>query len=197
MKAADIMTRPVVSVTNEATIREAIVLLTENGVGALPVVDDNDHVVGIVGESDLLRDRIPGGSSTADWDLTAAVGDVMHHRARVVEMSTETDQLASMMLSFGLHSVPVVDQGKLVGIVARRDLLRTLVRNDDVIASQVRHVLDSYTGVPGSWTVRIEQGQATLTNARADHTERRVATALARTVTGVQAVQIGKTNSAT
>ncbi|WP_190814240.1 CBS domain-containing protein [Saccharopolyspora pogona] len=197
MKAADIMTRPVVSVTNETSLREAIVLLTENGVGALPVIDSNNQVVGVVGESDLLRDRVADGSSTADWDSTTAVGDVMHHPARVAEMGTETDELASMMLSFGLHSIPIVDHGTLVGIVARRDLLRTLVRNDDVIASQVRHLLDSYTGDPGSWTVRVEQGQVTITNARADHTDRRVATALTRTVTGVQRVRIEEVSSAT
>lgn len=194
MKAANIMTRPVVSVHTSTPMRQAIVLLTENHVGALPVVDDDGRVVAVVGESDLLRDHVSDGTSERTWESSTAVREIMHQPVRFARVDTEVNELARMMLSFGLHSLPIVDDEEaLVGIVARRDLLRTLVRDDDIIASEVQRLLDDYTGRPGRWTTLSENGRVTLTGDMDNEAERRIAEALARTIAGVREVAITAT----
>lgn len=193
MKAADIMTRPVVSVDTTTTVRQAIVLLTEKQVGALPVVDD-DRVVGVVGESDLLRGHVSEGDPERTWEFGTSVSEVMHQPVRFARPETETNELARMMLSFGLHSLLVVDEDEtLLGIVARRDLLRTLIRDDDVIASEVQRLLDDYTGEAKRWTALSQDGRVTLTGRVGDEAERRIAVALARTINGVHAVSLTET----
>jgi len=81
MKASEIMTREVVTVHTATSVRHAATLLTERGITSLPVLDDDERVVGIVSEVDLIRDRMPhdppqplaaGGSRTARPGPTCA-----------------------------------------------------------------------------------------------------------------------------
>jgi CBS domain-containing protein len=181
MHARDVMSRPVVSIGAGATVLEAITALTEHGFAAVPVVDDGEHVVGIFSESDGLR---------AEHLRTAPVTEVMTTPVEVTTPDADVATIAERMLAGHLRSVPVVEEGLLVGIVARRDLLRTMVSTDDVITANVRGLLDKYAGSRRHWNVRVSDGLVTVWGGFADTAERSLVGALVRTVGGVRSVTI-------
>lgn len=185
MRARDVMSCPVVSVDTRTTIREATTILTENGFAAVPVVNDSGQVVGIFSESDALR---------ADHgDRDALVTAAMATPVEVVEPTADVATIAERMLAGRLRSLPVVEEGLLIGIVARRDLLRTLVRDDDVIEGGLRRLLDDYSGSRRRWRVEVRDGHVSVSGDFADNAERDVVAALARTVPGVTGVALTTT----
>lgn len=184
MRARDVMSRPVVSVDTHATAREATTILTEHGFAALPVVDDTNRVVGIFSESDALR-ADPG----RDVPVTAAMATPVE----VVAPTTDVAVIAERMLTGRLRSLPVVEEGLLIGMISRRDLLRTLVRDDDVIKANLRRLLDDYAGSRRHWTLEVTGGAAAIRGDFADTAERDVVAALARTVSGVTTVELTAT----
>jgi CBS domain-containing protein len=183
MRARDVMSRPVVSVDTATTVREAITILTEHGFAAVPVTDDAGHVVGIFSESDALRADTTTGR---EQSVTAA----MVTPVEVVAPTAEVETIAEHMLTRRLRCVPVVEEGFLIGVVSRRDLLRVLVRDDDVIKGNLRRLLDDYAGSHRRWTVTVTHGDVTVSGDFADHAEKAVVTALARTVGGVSTVEL-------
>jgi len=184
MTAADVMSRPVVSVAPDLPARAALVLLLEHGFAALPVVVE-DRVMGMVSESDLLDAGMRGS------DVGAMVADVMSAPAVTMPTTATTAELATTMLAGGLRSVPVVDgEGILVGMVGRIDLLRTLVHDDDVVADRVRRLLHSYAGLHSRWEVEMVDGVVWVTGVFADEADRRLVAALARTVPGADRVEL-------
>ena len=184
MRVRDIMSRPVVSVNADASVLAAITSLTEHGFATLPVVDDNGRVVGIFSESDGLR-ATPSGMTTV---LAAMASPV-----EVVGPGTEVAVVAERMLAGHFHAMPVVEVGLLIGMVAYRDLLRTMVRDDDVVLGKVRGLLDDYAGSRRHWSVEVDTGRVTIAGDFADDAERSVVAALARTVPGVSAVDLTTT----
>jgi CBS domain-containing protein len=181
MLARDVMSRPVVSVDDDATVLDAVTALTEYGFAAVPVVDEGDRVVGIFSESDGLR---------AGHRRAAPVIEAMTTPVEVTSPDTDVAVIAERLLSRHLRSLPVVAEGQLVGIVARRDLLRTMVRTDDVILANVRGLLDRYAGSRGHWAVAVTDGHVTVSGEFADVAERSLVGALARTVGGVADVTL-------
>jgi CBS domain-containing protein len=141
--ASTIMTTKVVTVTPETSVAETARLLLEHKISAVPVIDNEQGVVGIVSEGDLLG-RPPAGSLRGWWlrlfsesatcleqiatarDLKAR--DVMASPAVTVGELTPIDVLAALMHRRGLKRLPIVDNGKLVGIVSRADVLGALMR---------------------------------------------------------------------
>jgi CBS domain-containing protein len=191
MRARDVMTRPVISVDSRTTIREATTLLTEHGFAAVPVIDDVGHVVGIFSESDALR---AGGPAAARG---APVITAMATPVEVVGPTTDVGAIAERMLALRLRCMPVVEEGLLICIVSRRDLLRMLVRDDDVIKANLRHLLDEYAGSRRRWVVEIADGEVVVSGDFADAAERAIVAALARTVAGVSTVELRTTMPAT
>ncbi|HEY7595560.1 MAG TPA: CBS domain-containing protein [Actinophytocola sp.] len=183
MRARDVMSRPVISVDTATTVREATTVLTEHGFAAVPVVDERDHVVGIFSESDALRADTAG-------DRRLPVTSAMTAPVEVVAPTAEVETVAERMLALRLRCVPVVEDGLLVGVVSRRDLLRALVRDDDVIKANLCRLLDDYAGSRRHWTVAVTGGEVLVSGEFADHAERSVVAALARTVAGVSAVEL-------
>lgn len=186
MYAREIMSRPAVRVGPNTSVREATALLLQHGFAALPVVNSDEQVVGIFTEADALR----GGVSDDLTELDRPVEDVMTAPVEVVTLNTEISQIARHMLSDRLRCVPVVQEGALVGVISRRDLLRPLVRHDDEIAAQLRALLRDYSGQRGRWTVEVVGGIATISGEFSDEAERRVVDALARTVPGVSHAEL-------
>src|ERR1044072_6383500 len=123
MRARDVMSRPVVSVDTETTVREAITILTERGFAAVPVIDDVGHVVGIFSESDALR------ADTTATGREEPVTTAMVTPVEVVAPTADVGTIAERMLARRLRCVPVVAEGILIGVVSRRDLLRLLWRD--------------------------------------------------------------------
>lgn len=143
MKARDIMTAEVVTVAPDAPVERIASLLLENRISALPVVDSERRVVGIVSEGDLMRRPESGTERLRSWWLrtftdsdTLAADYAKSHgrRARdvmtrhVVSVTEDTDvrDIAALLESHRVKRVPVVRQGRLVGIVSRADLLKAL-----------------------------------------------------------------------
>lgn len=181
------MTRPVIRVGPRTIVREAIALLTEHGVATLPVVNADNKVIGIFTESDALRSGI---TTDGRLDSNRTVRSVMTTPVEVIGLNTEVAEIARRMLGDRLRSVPVVEEGVLVGIVSRRDMLRPLVRQDDTIASHLNALLADYSGHRDRWAVEVTGGLVTVTGDFTDEAERRVVAALARTVQGVISVDL-------
>jgi len=198
MRALDIMSRPVVTVHPWTPIREAAAIITQRVVTALPVVDADDQLVGIVSEGDLIWHRVPAdpdahlaraaGGGLADPPGT--VEDVMS--TIVVTMPTDATaaDLAQAMLDGDVHSIPIVSDRAVVGIVSRRDVLRTLVHQDNVIAVNVRRSLEEYCGHSGRWDVEVADGIVTVTGPFTDEAERAVVRIIAKSAGGTGSVEL-------
>lgn len=192
MRARDIMTSPVITVTPETTIKNAAALLAEHGFTALPVVDADERLVGIVTEADLMRDRIPRdpralihpGPTSPDSPVTTTVGEVMTAPAVAMGAGTDVATLAAALLDAHQRAMPIVDGARLVGIVTRRDIVATIAREDTAIATDVRHRLEVYGGA-GRWQVEVHEGVVTIGDQFDDEGDRHVATVLAEAVPGV------------
>jgi CBS domain-containing protein len=124
------------------SVRHAAELLTERGVTSLPVLDD-ERVVGIVSEVDLIRDRMPHDPRSHlrpephdQPDPARLARDVMGDVAVCLGENADAADVAALMLDNNVRAVPIVDGVRPVGIVSRRDLLRSLLRDDD--ASELR-----------------------------------------------------------
>jgi CBS-domain-containing membrane protein len=121
-KAADIMTTNVITAKKDMVLTDVIALLLRWHISAMPVVDNEDKMVGIVSEIDLVNLTFDGNAG----DTT--VEEVMV--TDIVSFSPDT-QLADLVQSFSkkhLRRVPIIDKGKVVGIVSRRDILREMLR---------------------------------------------------------------------
>lgn len=188
MRARDVMTRPVVSVTGGTTVWDAITLLTERGFAGVPVVDEVGRVVGVFTESDAMRVTRPDGTGVADRDVL--VSSAMTVPVEVAGPADDVASLATRMLTDQLRCLPIVEEGYLVGVVSRRDLLRTLVHDDDIVLAHVRALLDDYTGSRRRWDVGVVDGEVSVMGEFADDADREVIGALVRTVTGVRTVNL-------
>lgn len=151
MQAKDIMTRNVISISPAANVRHAVEVMLANGISGLPVVDDSGRVCGMLTEGDLLTRReiktvprsIAEPKMTAVADLEQyikknswSVSDVMSVTPVLGSPQSEMAELGQIMRDRGIKRIPIVEHGRLVGIVSRRDLLRAIVMSNtrDVVA---------------------------------------------------------------
>jgi CBS domain-containing protein len=196
MRARDIMTTAVTTVRSETHIKEAAAALAAKGFTALPVVADDDRLVGIVTEADLVRDRVPADpralchpGAVPPTATTTTVGEVMTTPVVAMAPGTDVAVLAKTLLAAGYRSMPIVDGSRLVGIVTRRDIVRVIARDDRSIAEDVRHRLEVYSGVR-RWEIEVHDGMVAIGDQfdgdQSDaETDRHVATVLAEAVPGV------------
>ena len=143
MKARDVMVSPVVTVGPSASVKEAAKLLLERGISAVPVVDDQGKVVGIVSEGDLLHRSEAGTERRRSWWLLGLtgeetlaaeyvkaharkVGDVMTSQVTTATPDTPLHELATLMETNSVKRVPIVQDGHLVGIVSRANLVQAV-----------------------------------------------------------------------
>lgn len=129
---ADLMSRPVVTISPDASVRELARVLARTGVSGLPVVEADDTVVGTVSVADILwlSDRLvplltrPGRRAVgrAEVDL-GTVREIMSPDVFGLEPSSTLEELCEFFSRTGLHRAPVLEEGKLVGIVSISDLL--------------------------------------------------------------------------
>jgi CBS domain-containing protein len=148
MLARDLMTREVVTVTRETTVKEVARLLLEHKISGLPVVDKENRVIGIVSEGDLIyQDKklhtpafleILGGiiylenPNRLGQDLikmtAVKVGDLMTTRVYTVREDSQLEDIATIMVEKKVNRIPVVDgAGRLAGIISRQDLVKAML----------------------------------------------------------------------
>jgi CBS domain-containing protein len=143
MKAMDVMVRDVITVNPDDDVAEAVRLLADYDVSALPVIDDDENVVGIISEADLMEREEVGTDKKRPWWLEAVTpasklaGEFAKSHGRRVEEVMSTNvvsasedtplaQIAALLERHRIKRVPILRDGKLVGIVSRSNLIQAL-----------------------------------------------------------------------
>jgi CBS domain-containing protein/ribosomal protein S27AE len=114
MKAREIMTRSVISILEDATVEDAARLLARNRISGLPVVNAEGALVGLITEHDLIAKH------------GRTVSDLMSRGVISVSADTDVDQVQHLLTNQRIRRVPVVEHGKVVGILSRSDLVRQI-----------------------------------------------------------------------
>ncbi|WP_285473173.1 CBS domain-containing protein [Actinoplanes sp. NBRC 101535] len=191
----DVMTEAVVAVAPDATYREVVDLLVGKRFSAVPVVDAFQRVSGVISEADLLRKIEYAGEDAPLLEgprrragrAKARAGtatDLMTSPAVVALKGTSLTAAARLMDTAHVKRLPVVDDlGRLVGIVARSDLLKTHLRPDDEISADV--TADVLTVLGGAVSVTVSGGVVTLTGDLDRRSSADLAVRLAEQVAGV------------
>jgi len=195
VKVTEIMSRPVITVTPDTTIRAAAQLLIEYGISALPVIGSKGELVGIVSEADLLpiETRPDPGSQATPVPTTAgrsphSVAEVMTRRVLSVPADWEVSRVARILLEADYRRVPVVNDSEVVGIVSRRDLIKVIARRDDMIKSKVGRRLGQLGLGTSLGEVGVEVGVVTI-ELYDKGPNRRLAESVVITVPGVVEVR--------
>jgi len=148
LTASDIMTTKVITVRKETTLKELARLFYENHINGVPVVDDNDRLIGIICESDLVRKNrklhIPTVVAVFDavfylesskkmekeFSMISAtnVEGLYIKEVITVDERTPLDEIATIMTEKKAYTLPVMDGERIVGIIGKGDLIRTLVQ---------------------------------------------------------------------
>jgi len=197
------MTAQVVAVRRDAGFKQMVDVLAEFRVSALPVIDRELHVLGVVSEADLLH-KVEFAGQDAHVKLlegtrrraakAKAAGesaeDLMTSPAVTIGPDATIGEAARLMEAKHVKRLPVVENGHLVGIVSRRDLLRPYLRPDsairgDILADVLEHTL---WVEPGTIEVDVEHGRVTLSGRADRRSTARIAVRLTGAVDGVVAV---------
>ncbi len=148
LKAQDIMSRDVITVNENATVRELASLLLSRNISGAPVVDADGKVIGVVTESDLIFQNKKVHLPTAVAILDAffflerpekmekelkkiagsKVGDICSHDLVSVGPETDLEELATLMAEKKIHTLPVLADGQLVGVIGKSDIIRTIAQ---------------------------------------------------------------------
>ncbi|HEV8679963.1 MAG TPA: CBS domain-containing protein [Stellaceae bacterium] len=217
MNVADVMTRPVISVTPETPIAEVAQLMLQHRISGLPVVDSSGAVVGVVTEGDLLRRAETGterrrarwveflispGRLARDYANANAckAGEVMTEDVAAVQPGDPLADVVALMERRHIKRVPVIDDGRLVGIVSRANLVRALVDNlpkpaEAGVASDAEiherilaEIARQPWGPRASVDVRVKGGIVELYGSITDDRERTALQVVAENIPGVKAV---------
>ena len=195
MLVRDVMTAGPATAGRGTTVKQALTILADRGISALPVVDDSGRLHGIVSEADLIAETVPRDPRAQERPI---VIEPLHPAHLVDEICTRSvvtvrpdDDVATavdLMASTGAKSLPVVDDDRcLVGIVSRSDVVAALARSDDAVAADVAALLDSCG--QGDWTVAVVDGSVRITGP-SGAAERSLAHTVAHTVAGVVDVHV-------
>jgi CBS domain-containing protein len=178
MKIERLMSCDVVTVAPETSLKDAAAILSDRHISGVPVCAADGTVLGVLSEADILRTEQgigPDVGGRLRWffrrlddeiDKLSArtVGEAMTAPALTIRPSEPASAAARLMVTYGVNRLPVVADGKLVGIVTRADLVRAFHRSDDEIAEEIRaDVLHRALWVdPDSLSVKVEDGVVTL-----------------------------------
>ncbi len=124
MIARDIMTSKVCTIRPEASAQEIAQLLYRERISGAPVVDADGRIIGIITEADIISKVDREGLS---------VGDIMSHEVIAVEEETPVNEIAALLTERKIKRVPVVRDGKLVGIVSRADIVHAVAQGHLII----------------------------------------------------------------
>lgn len=139
MKAGDLMTTGAARIRPDASLAEAVRLMVEHRISGLPVVDAQDKLVGVITEGDFLRSDdgpMPHVLAILAGGATAAAGDPRSRRVEelmtrdpvTITVETPIEEIVALMNRHKVKRLPVLTQGKVVGIVSRANLLLAVLR---------------------------------------------------------------------
>ena len=201
------MASPVVTVRRETPLKDVARLLINHGVSGVPVVDDAGAVVGIVSEGDFLVKeqgvgeihhrrlaRLFGESSEARAQLekveARTAGQAMTSPVITVAPGSAIRDAAALMTRRSVNRLPVVDGGRLVGIVTRADLLRAYLRSDTELERVVREdvILRMMWLDPASFDISVRNGEARIAGSVERRSTAEIIESSIRMVPGIVAV---------
>lgn len=209
VRVYDLMTRDPVAVKPDTPLKEVAHILVEHGFSGVPVVDDDNMVVGVISESDFMikergRDYVP--SSALSW-LLGETRQIRHEReiveARIAGQAMSTPpvtiegriasirEAAITMAERNINRLPVTENGRLVGIITRGDLLRVYAQPDAQLADAVREALRSADGII---VESVENGIVRLAGTAASEAMAETTIRIAEAVDGVLAVDAEAVN---
>jgi CBS domain-containing protein len=177
MKVSDVMTENVFTVTVDTPLKVVATRMLEYGVSGMPVVKE-DSVLGVISETDILfKERTaPDRKGVVDWLVHYAedpplakleartAGESMTTPAVTIASGRSIADAAALMLDLRIDRLPVVDGGRLVGIITRADLVRAFTRDDAEIQDEIRRggILQRLWFDPERLEVQVDQGNVLL-----------------------------------
>jgi CBS domain-containing protein len=215
MKARDVMVSPVITVKPSTPVREVAKTLLEKGISAVPVVDDQGKLVGMVSEGDLMHRAEAGTERRPSWWLRLVSGDdvlaadyIKSHARKAADVMTpnvitatpETplDEIALLLEKNGIKRVPIVKDGQLVGIVSRANLVQAVASapkgleipvSDEAIRDKLlAHLKAQPWARTGLLNVTVNDGVVNLWGITDSETERNAIRVAAESIPGVRAV---------
>lgn len=216
MRASDVMGRQIVTITPEKTIQEAATLMLSHGVSALPVVRPDGALLGIVSEGDLMRHADADTERQPSWWLRLLMGrdtlaniyvkehsrrveDVMTRKVVTAAPTTSTRDIAALLGRHRIKRVPIVADGKIVGIVSRADLIQMLASipaadthhsNDDrSLREKILQRIDQEDWARGSLiNVSVSDGAVDLWGVVHSAAEQKALRVAAENIPGIRAV---------
>ncbi|GAA3388121.1 CBS domain-containing protein [Streptomyces roseoviridis] len=191
-RVSDVMTHTAVAIGRDAPYKEIVALMDQWKVSALPVLEGEGRVVGVVSEADLLpKEEFRGGEPGPDEFAEAAkagavrAGELMSSPAVTVHPGATLAEAARIMARRRVKRLPVVNEiGLLEGVVSRSDLLKVFLRKDDEIEAEIRRSVLGGAALTGL-DVTVVEGVATLRGALGD---RSLVPLLAKAVRAVEGV---------
>jgi len=126
-------------VASDASVREALQLLIDRNVGALPVVD-GDHLVGIISERDYVRKL----ALNSEVSLEMPVGQIMTTHVCYVRPEQTIDDCMALMTDKHVRHLPVLDNGRLIGLVSIGDVVKNIISHQEFMITQLENYI---TGV--------------------------------------------------
>jgi CBS domain-containing protein len=208
VKVQDIMRRDVITVRPETPLKEVARLLVEHRISGVPVVDAEGRVLGVVSEADLvvkergtegerprLLDALLGGNrakAVLGKVEARTAGDAMTTPAVTIEPGAPVRAAAARMVERQVNRLPVVEDGRLVGIVTRADIVRTFVRSDAELEREVVEgvILRAMWLDPHLLEVAVENGVVRIRGRVDRRSDARILEELVRRVEGVVDVEV-------
>jgi CBS domain-containing protein len=207
LTVADVMTKPVITVRSDTSLKDVARLLIDNGVSGAPVVDDDGRVLGVVSEADFLVKeqgpdeihhrrlaRVMGESDETRRQLdkieARTAGGAMTAPAVTIAPTRAIRAAAALMTSRGVNRLPVVDDGRLIGIVSRADLLRAYLQTDDELVRAIRQdvLLRILWLDPDAFHVSVINGEASISGRVERRSTAEMIVETVRMVPGIVAV---------
>ncbi|HHC07235.1 MAG TPA: CBS domain-containing protein [Actinobacteria bacterium] len=187
MKVVDLMSTDVVTVTPDTGIREAARLMVRHRVSGLPVVED--RLVGIITEADFLRLEV---ERQERFRAVETVAEVMSGDVVTIAPEATLHEAAKLMADRDVKRLPVVDdEGRLLGVISRSDVVTVFTRPDDVIEDEIREDLLRRVlfVAPDTIDVSVDNGVVVLAGEIGTRTEARLLEELTRRLDGVLRVE--------
>ena len=215
MKARDVMTSPAITVKPSALVQEVAKLFLERRISAVPVVDEQGKLVGIVSEGDLMHRTEAGTERKRSWWLQGLTGDetlaaeyVKAHARKVADVMTRRvitaspdsplHEIASLLESNSIKRVPIVNDGQVVGIVSRANLIQAVASDrkeldipasDSVIRDKLMANLQAEPWAhTGLLNITVKGGVVDLWGVTGSEAERKAIRIAAESIPGVCAV---------
>jgi CBS domain-containing protein len=217
MQAKDIMARDVIIVPESSTVNDVAKVLLDRGISAVPVVDDSGRVSGMVSEGDLLHRSESGTRRRRSWWLSLfanadvladefvkehsrRVSDVMTRNVITARPDTELVEIAELLEKNRIKRVPIIEDGKLVGIVSRANLIQALTRlpeeseaaeglDDTQIRERIMARLQAEPWSTAWLNVRVDKGVVELWGSATSSAQRKAARLAAELTPGVVRVE--------